>query len=579
MPDLRINPLKLLKYAVRALDWETLIEWGFRDPDEPEKPFQWLPWQRRAVRKIQYSKKRGFMALAPRGYAKSTLFQLCSCAACIAPPWPYTSTKVAYFSIGLDESLRSVSVTEGLLLNSKFARLLPKKHDKKLIPFVHNGSYIRAYPQSEGVRGGRFHYIIFDEWSRLLEDFVKGTCRRLLAKIGVKEIGGSTPFGASGDFYEMWTLDVDNNLEPYDRVEVQDIKEFSDEGVLVRFESEIPWMTQQEYLQQRIMLGPIMADQELDAVFLGTGATLVRHDWIKQCYDYKKRIPWLDHERPQWGDEHYCTAECEDYMDEHGHSVHRWWDNIPKIISGDFGRDNDYWVYMIMSRLPVQGQKMKMCVHWIERGRMGSYPDIEDVAINLMKRFNVYRGIFDGNGVGEPVLDHIVKKAQEEGLNVSYWKTATQKLDEPGKPESRRLRLGYLSSGRFSKQDLVDGVTKGYYGTEMLVPYHFDDRQLGDDRYYLWEHEKELINYQFKIDQSKKTRKRSIIYGVQPYHDDIFMTEAMGILCLKYARYGHFDNTTAIGQRTSKKMEQGKGRAITSVGHHAVGRRGPRDRF
>lgn len=568
-----IDTRRVVEKTLEALDWETLIENNFKDPDDPDQPFKFLPWQRSGIRTIQYSPKKGFMALAPRGYAKTTLFELASCAACIAPPLPYKRIKVAYFSIGLDEALRSISVTEQMLLNSNFAHLIPKKHDKRIIPFLHNGSYIRAFPQSEGVRGGRFHYIVFDEWSRLADDFVKGGCRRLLAKIGIKELGGSTPFGASGDFYEMWVGDeFTPQNDPYDRLEVQDIKEFDKFGNLIRFESEVPWMTQEEYERLRAQLGPAMADQELDATFLGTGATLIRHAWIKNAYDYKNKLPWYDHEI-----DGYCDSYCREFEHKKGYSPHRGWFHIPKMVAGDFGRDNDYTVIIVGCRIPTADGSLKIAILYIKRFRMTDYDYIEDEVVDVFKRFNAPRGIFDGNGVGEPVLDHIEKKLRQQGLNVSLWKTATKRLDEPGKPDLRKLRLGYLSSGPFSKQDIVDGVTKAYYAREIMVPYHEEHRTPGEPKYNIYEMEKELLNFQYKIQESKESKRKSIIYGVQPYHDDIFMTLAMLILGLKYASYGHFDQIGELGLRSTKRDSTSTGRQLSTVGRYVVHKKRGRD--
>jgi hypothetical protein len=533
----RLSQAEKLAWA-EQVDVVLFAEKNFRHPDDQSQPFSFLAWQREAARLCQYSEKKGFMVKAPRGYCKTTLFCVYIAAMILMIP----NTAVGYFSINEKAAkgcVRKIRYFIETSINPDHRKLLPKRSAKTEIR-LKNGSKVDAYAQSEGMRGESFSIIVIDEWAQINADILRGAIRSTLRpQILIKEMGGSTPFGNGGDFYETW-MDEENR-DIYDKYNVQDYKRYDDYGNLTEFKS-AAFMTKEEYLRRMRQFGPMHTAQELDGDFIGTGSNIIKRQYIENARDLAGKLlkPILPDNRVYiMGKNNVGSMNLESNVPKHKLLIHSICDKV--VMGGDFGVHNDKTVFIIMGRTYIKHVKdrkdykyvltkepvgrPRYCLFYIESWLNRTYRVLLKRIMHLVVAYKPDEVVFDGNGVGEGLMFQI-----QDGISKLVDR---HRFDPPHIYKSQiggKKRLGYIPNANISKFDLVTNCEVAFANGEIFIPYHNGGGPISSLEHEMKEFEYEALSFQFEWTDGGVSGRIGVKAGVQPAHDDRFLAFCYALL-------------------------------------------------
>jgi hypothetical protein len=433
---------KFKKIMQAALDWSAFAEVYFCSPDDVEAPLLLEEWQRDIIRYSQYGEKKYMVLVCPRGFGKSIVTSCIAAVIAIVKP----GFTIGLYAMGQKQSTDLLEKIRFFITNSPFSTLLPKRgtglaNNSERIQLL-NGSDIRAYPCTEGIRGTHNHVVIIDEASRVSDKMINETIRPTGRRKGIREIDLSTPAGMTGEFWRSF-----QDTEMYHVTKV---------GAL-----EVSWMTPEKLAEEEKRLGPFAAKQELYAEFIPTGDTLISPEWIKGSYEihgYRR------------------TKFDLAFINESGRNM---------VMGADFGRDSDRTVFAI-------GHKNQYGVYqldYMESILKAPYPVIVTRLVTLCKQYNVRLVVPDATGLGEPIVDMINKEAREREIGFRMFSNSKKKKRE-----------GFIFSHE-SKMDLLNELMRIYAEGLISVPFH----QNNEDHESL-HLERELLSFEFKIENTGSAR-------------------------------------------------------------------------
>jgi hypothetical protein len=490
--------------------------------------------------------------------------------------------QIGFFSVTDREARRVIRVVRNILLNSQFASLVPSRHNSRELILLNDddlfSSGIWAYPHSPaGIRGRSFHEIDFDEAGQLGEEFVTQSCMPTLRPhMAIAQVFASTPYGAQGIFFRLWTEENDATFNKY---RVRDEIEVDASGRITAFKSAVPWMNVGEYEQRAKSMGALAFRQEMQAEFIAIGASLFAHQHIMAARDIEGFIcPVISP-----SNEILFRATDRGYAAEHGVSgidtegnpsafsdsgagpqgpigdpgfkkygrisgslglpedlrrgalhVHRFSDNV--VLAGDLGRSEDPSVFMIVSRRYVRDGKpvgdgsgdVRYCIHWCESWLGRDYQFLQERVHFLIRSFLPHLLIFDSNGIGETWLSQLNANLKRR---CSSQRIPIPKVYRSVVKGGKHLRLGFVPNADIDKQEIVTMTETALANGEICWPHHQGEDRPGHVLREFKQLEYELMNFEYQISEVVSARgSRPIRYGTQSAHDDRVDTLCMGIL-------------------------------------------------
>lgn len=474
LDKLGITEEDLKQSMLGGLDWIVFLETNFKDPMNLKLPLRLYKWQKKVIRAFQWGDKDVIVKIA-RQYGKSTAV-ICIIAAAmicgfgkvgniITPP-----TEVHVMSITDEKAKELNGKVVKFIKNSNFSHYITRRTgedtQKKRIRLI-NGSRMVSWPPTESIRGESAHILVFDEMSRIKDKIILGAARSVLTTLGIKEIGVSTPFGNRNVFAR--NLRMPQFYSVFQPV---------DDPVNARFL--IPSMTKAKFEKKWIKLGAgIFAEQEMMAKVISSGNLVFRQEWIQAAYlpglKLRGRVPSV---RPS---------------------------GVSYVMGVDLGRHRDRSVIIIAHALGHT-----IYIDWIESYLKQDYDVVRGRIKRLAKMFPIEIIVPDGTGVGEEVIATLMHEVE-----LPMWK------------ERKSPRYGYYFT-RQTKQRLIELLAAEFAGGRISMPFHKFSTTYQDPYWEIRELERELLDFEFELDENNPTLSSGIKYGVQQTHDD--RVDALGLV-------------------------------------------------
>ena len=541
-----LTPSHLIKSKISSLFF---CENHLKDPVRFKEDFVARDFQRRIFNKIdlgydpRYKSKpkippEWIIIKIPRQWGKSVLVSCYIVFVSVTNP----TFNVGIVSINEERANEVLGKAKNLLLNSEFADMLVSSTKRKLI--LSNGSKVRSFPQSSGIRGTDNDLLIIDEGAKVEDEVIDSDASPTVDDRGryqrtkrPDKIILSTPFGSNNRFYELYQIGLNkreivcqdcdhrrsiNNaafskldLPPYTIPKVKCPKcgssnhaQVSNEAMAVTVDpwNEHPRWTPEEIQRQLDFKGnSAAAKQEILAIFATEGSKLITEDLLlRSVKDTLKNV---------------------DKVKSYNYAM-----------SGDFGKMRDATCFMI-GHNEHNVPHLDYSYHKSAEDGESTYKDVRYTMLNLISRYQPHLLVLDGTGIGDPVVEQIIQdiydlktigiheKHMERGTVIKYNLSPIPKLPtrvyHNKKPKrvkgGSRQNLGFVFDYK-SKKNLIENMVLSFEQGLIKIP----------SKIHIPIEWKELKAFGYK-----HTGGDRIIYGTQREHDDTVVTLAMLILALQ----------------------------------------------
>jgi hypothetical protein len=485
MESLGINKEQLQK-LVEQSNWADFAEKYFKAPPdaggkrniEDDEKLQLDPWQRKVIDKVEFRYqnpekcKPYLLIVAPRGLGKSVVVGVINAILMIIGP-----NTTSIFSPSERQSETLLSKSKYFIYNSQFKKLVLKRG--KSIPGMQTiktgsltvgttkGSYSVANSNNEEtMRGGHFSAVLVDEYARMTSHTVKAGILPMVRRSKGPIIAITTPFGRYGPAWEAF-----NDKKNWDVMKVS--------------ATEASWITKESLEQEAAAYGQdvALAQQELYAEFVSDDQAVFKDYMFEHIYDsdFRNMAPY-----------------------QRQYSYH---------MSIDVGWDSNRAVFMVGH---LDG-KANVAVDAVVSMLNPTPSDLQNMAIRLIKRYNIIFILPDGKSVGVEFLRRLYIRIRKERIRCKIFTQKEGDFDKFGIQTQG-------GAGRFSKTNLVQETVELIDRHKVRIPSH--EKVDGDEPYEL---EKEMRA--FAYDKSPQGHTIKFGRGVNKEADD----RVLGLLYLVFS--------------------------------------------
>lgn len=340
----------------------------------------------------------------------------------------------------------------------------------KEVPFpeliLANGSIIRARTSGDdgrNIRGhGKFHLIVLDEGAFIPDRVIKEVIDPMRLDLDPQMIMASTPFGKSNAFYERYMRGIEDGKE------YQSFHYGSRDN---------PYLKKNVFDELIKDMGEIAYLQEIEAIPQDDSSALFR-----------------------W--EHIIAGAVGSFEEPQKDRCY--------VAGVDIAKLHDYTVICI---LDIKDEVKKLVA--MDKFRGLDYPQTEDRIISLCQKFGVSRLLLDQTGIGEPVIDHLKKKA--------------------------KFSIEGMTFTEVSKNDLISGLAVALQNGKIIYPK--DEKIINELKYYGY----------------KMTASKHIKLGARGSHnDDIVSALALALKLGSYQKFfikATYDRECGLGENKSQRDE------------------------